>query len=442
MKLATSIITLAVFLSSALAAVPLYGQCGGQNYSGDTVCVSGATCSPVNEWYSQCVPGSSATTATTTTVTQTTPTSPTPTSGNPVAAPSGFVYTSGTKFMLNGQKYTVVGSNSYWVGLTGLSDADMNKAFSDIAAAGGTTVRTWGFNEVTSPNGNYYQTWSGSTPTVNTGSSGLQNFDRVIRAAKANGIKLIVALTNNWSDYGGMDVYVRQIAGANQPHDVFYTNNNIKTAFKNYIRTFVGRYVNETGVMAWELANEPRCKGSTGSSSGTCNTNTINAWAKEISAYIKSIDSNHLVALGDEGFYNLPGNPSYPHQGTEGIDFDANLQISTLDFGTVHSYPNHWGQDGNELAWGTQWILDHAKSQQTYGKPVILEEFGVTSNQPAVYTQWLNNVVSSGLAGDLIWQAGSRLSVGATHNDGYAVYPDGPVYPVIRSHAAALKARA
>ena len=33
-----------------------------------------------------------------------------------------------------------------------------------------------GFNEVTSQNGNWYQSWSGSTPTVNSGSSGLQNF--------------------------------------------------------------------------------------------------------------------------------------------------------------------------------------------------------------------------------------------------------------------------
>ena len=31
--------------------------------------------------------------------------------------------------------------NAYWVGLTGLSVADMNKAFADIANAGGTTVR-------------------------------------------------------------------------------------------------------------------------------------------------------------------------------------------------------------------------------------------------------------------------------------------------------------
>ncbi|KAF5317317.1 hypothetical protein D9611_003784 [Ephemerocybe angulata] len=402
----------------------------------------------MNDWYYQCVPGTGTTTAaptsTSTSVTTTTTAVPTTTATTPTnpAAPSGFVYTSGTKFMLNGQKYTVVGSNSYWVGLTGLSDADMNKAFSDIAAAGGTTVRTWGFNEVTSPSGNYYQSWSGSTPTVNTGASGLQNFDRVIEAAKANGLKLIVALTNNWSDYGGMDVYVQQILGANQPHDAFYTNTDVKNAYKNYIKAFVGRYLNEPGILAWELANEPRCKGSSGATSGSCNTVTVTNWAKEISAYIKSIDSNHLVALGDEGFYNLPGNPSYPYQGNEGIDFDVNLQISTLDFGTFHSYPNSWGQDGIELAWGTSWITDHAKSQDRVGKPVILEEFGVTNNQPSVYTQWLNNVVSSGLAGDLIWQAGSRLSVGATHNDGYAVYPDGEVYPVIRTHAAALKARA
>jgi hypothetical protein len=48
--------------------------------------------------------------------------------------------------------------------------------------------------------------------------------DNVIAAAKANDIRLIVMLTNNWSDYGGMDVYVDQIIGQGQPHDYFYTN--------------------------------------------------------------------------------------------------------------------------------------------------------------------------------------------------------------------------
>ncbi|KIM29200.1 carbohydrate-binding module family 1 protein [Serendipita vermifera MAFF 305830] len=38
----------------AQAAVPLYGQCGGLNYTGETTCVSGAVCVYSNEWYSQC----------------------------------------------------------------------------------------------------------------------------------------------------------------------------------------------------------------------------------------------------------------------------------------------------------------------------------------------------------------------------------------------------
>jgi mannan endo-1,4-beta-mannosidase len=118
-------------------------------------------------------------------------------------------------------------ANSYWVGLMGYSTTDMNKAFSDIASAGSTVVRTWygiaffsktiysqlyrGFNEVTSPNGIYYQSWSNGVPTINTGATGLANFgecslvvpaagklnssiDNVVAAAKANGIRLIVAL--------------------------------------------------------------------------------------------------------------------------------------------------------------------------------------------------------------------------------------------------------
>jgi mannan endo-1,4-beta-mannosidase len=95
----------------------------------------------------------------------------------------------------------------------GYSTTQMNQAFSDIAKTGATVVRTWfvngpltrgaglmeprscrGFNEVTSPSGIYYQSWSGSKPTINMGATGLGNFDNVVAAAKANGLRLIVAL--------------------------------------------------------------------------------------------------------------------------------------------------------------------------------------------------------------------------------------------------------
>ena len=43
--------------SAVLAAVPTYGQCGGNGFTGDTVCASGNECKAFNPWYSQCLPG-------------------------------------------------------------------------------------------------------------------------------------------------------------------------------------------------------------------------------------------------------------------------------------------------------------------------------------------------------------------------------------------------
>jgi mannan endo-1,4-beta-mannosidase len=77
--------------------------------------------------------------------------------------------------------------------------------------------------------------------------------------------------TNNWSDYGGMDVYVNQILGEGQPHDYFYSNpyvivrdqyltiwfltdiGVIKAAFQNYVKVWVERYVEEPTIFGWEL---------------------------------------------------------------------------------------------------------------------------------------------------------------------------------------------
>lgn len=46
------------------------------------------------------------------------------------------------------------------------------------------------------------QWWNNGTQEIN-----LAPFDKVVAAAEKTGMKLIVALTNNWADYGGMDVY-------------------------------------------------------------------------------------------------------------------------------------------------------------------------------------------------------------------------------------------
>jgi endo-1,4-beta-xylanase len=56
----TSIYLAVTFLSSStavLAAVQPYGQCGGQNFQGETACAEGWTCTKYNDYYSQCVGG-------------------------------------------------------------------------------------------------------------------------------------------------------------------------------------------------------------------------------------------------------------------------------------------------------------------------------------------------------------------------------------------------
>jgi mannan endo-1,4-beta-mannosidase len=90
--------------------------------------------------------------------------------------------------------------------------------------AGLRVFRTWGFNDknVTyDPNGlpkyggegagateAVFQYWANGTSTIN-----VALFDKVVNAASNVGIKLIVALTNNWADYGGMDMYTVNLGG-------------------------------------------------------------------------------------------------------------------------------------------------------------------------------------------------------------------------------------
>ncbi|KAF7296831.1 Carbohydrate-binding module family 1 protein/glycoside hydrolase family 5 protein [Mycena indigotica] len=133
--------------------------------------------------------------------------------------------------MLNGSPFTVIGlvllllypknslwsksSNAYSPALLGYNAADINQALADVANSGATVTRTMGFNEVTSASGIYFHLWNGKTETVNTGANGLGAFGEcspflawptadtraqdtsLVAAAKAYGIRLIVALTNN-----------------------------------------------------------------------------------------------------------------------------------------------------------------------------------------------------------------------------------------------------
>ncbi|KAL4910477.1 putative 1,4-beta-D-glucan cellobiohydrolase C [Aspergillus multicolor] len=75
MNYITASLALTLLPSLVQAQQTLYGQCGGEGWSGATTCVDGAACSTVNQWYAQCLPAATTSTTLTTTTSVTTTTS-------------------------------------------------------------------------------------------------------------------------------------------------------------------------------------------------------------------------------------------------------------------------------------------------------------------------------------------------------------------------------
>lgn len=262
--------------------------------------------------------------------------------------------------------------------------------------------------------------------------SGIPRLDYVVAAAETYGLQLVLPLVNNYDDLGGMDTYARAFG---TDHNGFYTNEAAQAAYKNYIKLIVNRYKHSCAIFSWQLANEPRCR--------QCDTSVIYNWAKDISAYIKSLDSEHMVSLGDEGWLTSPqGDGSYAYSGYEGVDFVRNLAISTLDYGTFHLYPSNWDYN---YTWGNAWIEQHNAIGKTCGKPVVLEEYGVPnpSFREGVEFEWQDTVLTkTSVAFDSRWQFGTKFASGMNPYDEFVVYVGSGEYKVLaEEHVADMNAK-
>jgi mannan endo-1,4-beta-mannosidase len=367
---------------------------------------------------------------------------------SPATAGPVFVTRNGAAFDLGGQPFRFGGTNNYYLHYK--SQLMVDDVFGDAVAMNLKVIRAWtslecGGDKPNSAGGcsagpdAWTQRWSNALgrPEINTGPGGLQKLDYMLAKANQLGVKLILPFVNNWRDFGGMDQYVTWYG---LPfHDQFYTDTRIKQHYKDWIAAIVNRtnsitgvqYKNDPAVFSWELGNEPRCINASLPTSGTCTADTLVSWATEMSQFIKSLDANHMVSVGDEGFHpGVGGTPgSWPYNVTDGVDHARLTAIPTIDFGTYHLYPQHWSQTAD---WGTGWINDHNAVGAALNKPVILEEFGTTdqSTRDATYTAWTNAVRTGGGDGWNFW-----LLTGI-QDDGQ-LYPDFDGFRVITPSANA-----
>ncbi|KAL2476748.1 Mannan endo-1 [Abeliophyllum distichum] len=299
-----------------------------------------------------------------------------------------FVKRNGTQFIVDGRPFYFNGWNSYWMMDQCVEESSrprIREMLQTGAKMGLTVCRTWAFND-----GTY------NALQISPGKFDERVFralDYVIAEARQQGIRLILSLVNNLQAYGGKTQYVKwawdEGVALSSSNDSFFYDPSIRRYFKNYVKTVLTRkntftgieYRDDPTIFAWELINEPRCLTDP---SG----DTLQEWIEEMSMFVKSIDRNHLLTVGLEGFYGpknskrLSFNPEF-WAADVGSDFTRNSMISTIDFASVHIYPDHWSHIQNfeyNLRFVSKWMISHIEDgDKDLKKPVMFTEFGLSN---------------------------------------------------------------
>ncbi|GJZ54843.1 putative mannan endo-1,4-beta-mannosidase 9 [Tanacetum coccineum] len=287
------------------------------------------------------------------------------------------------RFMLNGKPFHCNGFNAYWLMCMASDPTTKTKvtdAFQQASKIGMNIIRTWAFSD----GGNKPLQTSPGIYNENT----FKGLDFVISEAKKCGLRLILCLVNNWDDFGGKKQYVEWARDEGQylsGDDDFYSNVVIKGYYKNHVKTVLTRRNSITGVVykddptifAWELMNESRCL-------SDLSGKTLQEWIIEMAAEIKSIDKNHLLTTGCEGFWgeSVPDRKQFNPGYEVGTDFISNHQVKDVDFATIHLYPDQWvsGDDDARAKFVEKWIKAHIDDcDSILRKPLLIEEFGKSS---------------------------------------------------------------
>jgi mannan endo-1,4-beta-mannosidase len=311
-----------------------------------------------------------------------------------------FVQRRGNQLWLDDNAFRIAGANIYSFAF---GTQDDQKRLLDVAQSFDCNVlRIWAFldRDLPADTDVCFQSFrpGATAPETREGPFGLARLDSAVKLAAARELRLILTLTNYHPDYGGMPQYQRwlNLASLND----FYSDASAKSAYQNWVETILTRYKNDPTVLAWEIANEPRCPGNTG---------LLTDWLKEMSSFIRERAPLQLIASGDEGFFarERAGN-NWLFNGSQGVDAEAILGIPDIDFGTYHLYPDQWVQGEDPIAFGQMWIAEHLSAADRADKPMLLEEYGLPASvvRNDAYSAWLDVVQQQGGLGALVWMIG------------------------------------
>jgi mannan endo-1,4-beta-mannosidase len=332
------------------------------------------------------------------------------------ARPTTFIRREGKGFTRLGRPYRYAGANMWYAAWLGADApfgdrARLRRELDAMKALGIVNLRILGGAEH-SPLRNSIR------PAFHRGSLDydealLSGLDFALAEMGQRGMHAVIYLTNFWEWSGGMATYLYWTNGGryvdmNDPAHPwpqfpdfvadFYASEAAVRLYHNHVRTIVGRrnritdapYSQDSTIMAWQLANEPRPGGS--EAVGRRAMPSYLAWIDATARLIKSLDPNHLVSTGSEGTMGCIGDDQCV---ADAHGFDS------IDYLTAHIWPQNWSwADPADLA-GTwpnvetrtrAYIAAQVATAERLNKPLVIEEFGFPrdggSFDPAVATRF------------------------------------------------------
>jgi mannan endo-1,4-beta-mannosidase len=342
-----------------------------------------------------------------------------------VAAPQDaarFVRAVNGTFYLGCDPFVYVGTNSFdlmdtarYPNLRYLVDRRLD----EMKSRGLTVGRTWGFSLGTGESLLQRQQALQLKPGVYD-EQVFQGLDYALVQARKRGIKLILTLEDYWLSAGR---YIDWSPTAGAKTD-FFTDYGVRSLYRAHLRYFTSRvntftgqhYKDDPTIMAWNLVNEPRCTG--------CGW-ALQDWVDEMSMYMRALDPNHMITIGEEGFYSSTCERVYLNPGAgkrrtgiasspwalqEGQDMLENHRSRDISFATTHVWPDNWlgfadfspvnSNQAFDYANGTEvwrekldylmhWIQAHIDDGVRLNKPIIIEEFGKIIPSSYVYSSGL-----------------------------------------------------
>lgn len=318
-----------------------------------------------------------------------------------VFAHNGFVEVKNHQFVIDGKPYYFVGTN-YWYGtLLGLEKDKkrgierLRKELDFLKKNGVTNLRIMAGAEGEGLINGVMRVGPPLQPVQGKFNiEMLDGLDIILAEMGKRNLKAIIFFSNNWEWSGGFQQYLiwnkqvpedqktRKLTWDEQRDIVakFYGCEPCKRAYNEQVNLILNRtnkvtkkkYVDDTAIMAWELANEPRPMRQFA-------VEDYKKWIADVSASIKAKDKNHLVTLGHEGSIGTESLPLF-----EEIHRDKNV-----DYLTIHVWAKNWGwfkedkvAEGfpNVVEKATAYVNEHIAVAKKLNKPLVIEEFGLPRN--------------------------------------------------------------